>query len=93
MKRLISLMMVILLACGAASGALAGATLKRPVYDCGRTTVSWDVTGDDPGSFKVTVQAVNGSAFQAIRDAGTTRSHSLTTTECIPGKSYEFTLK
>ena len=94
MKKLFSVILVILLACGVASAALAGASLRKPVYDAGRTTISWDVTGDDPGTFQVTVQAVdNGSAIQAIRDAGTTRSHSITTTECIPGKSYQFTLK
>ena len=94
MKRLVFVILVILMLCGIVSAALAGATLRRPVYDCGRTTIRWDVTGDDPGSFRVTVQPVNnGPAKQAVREVGTTRSKLITTTECIPGKSYEFTLK
>ena len=94
MKRLISLILVFLLACGIASGAAADAKLTRPSYDTGRTTIRWDVTGTDPGSFQVTVQPVNnGGAIQAVREAGETNAHSIVTTECLPGKSYEITLK
>ena len=94
MKKLISVLLAVLLACGVISAATAGVTLRRPVYEGGRTTVGWEVTGDDPGTFQVTVQPVNnGTANQTVREVGTTRSKSITTTECIPGKSYEFTLK
>lgn len=94
MKRLISVITVFLLACSIVCGASADAKLSRPSFDTGRTTIRWDVTGTDPGSFQMTVQPVdNGGAKQAVRDAGTTNSHSIVTTECIPGKSYEITLK
>ena len=94
MKRLISVAFIIMFTCSIASAAMAGAILRQPVYESGRTTIRWDVTGDDPGTFQVTVQPVdNGPAKQTVRDVGTTRSKSITTTECIPGKSYEITLK
>ncbi len=94
MKRLISVVFMIMFTCSIASAALAGAILRQPVYESGRTTIRWDVTGNDPGTFQVMVQPVdNGPAKQTVRDVGTTRSKSITTTECIPGKSYEITLK
>ena len=89
------LVLVLVLCCGCASAfAATEVTLKKHLsYNMGRTTIAWDVTGDEPDTYKVTVEVINnGSAKQTRWNVGTTSSHSIQTTEYIPGKSYEITV-
>ena len=76
-----------------AASADTGATLNPPSYYGGYTTVSWNVTGDDPGGYQVAVMLVNnGTAQQTRWNMGSTTSRSMQITECLPGKTYECTL-
>lgn len=83
-----------LVLCCAVSGAMADAKLRDSLsYSTGVTTISWDVSGSDPGSFKVYVEVVNNGAAKQMRiNAGTTSAHTITTMECIPDKEYEVIL-
>ncbi len=80
--------------CCAAASAETTATLKNSLsYDSGTTTISWDVSGDEPSSYRVYVQVINnGDAAQTNWNLGETTSHWIRTTECLPGKSYKVTL-
>ncbi len=97
MKRRIAgmLILITMVLCCLISVASADteATLNPPSYYGGFTTVSWNVSGDDAGSYQLAVMAVNnGSATQTRWNMGTTSNHSMQITECIPGKTYEFLL-
>ena len=62
-------------------------------FSGGKTTITWEAVGMEPGSYRVYVKPIrNGTADQKQIKVGETSSHSVQTTECLPGKSYEVTL-
>ena len=97
-KRLFICFLLILAAalCLACAASAAGTVTlgDRLVYDTGRTKISWDVSGSDADTYKVYVQVVdNGSSKQSLVYVGETTNHTIRTTQCIPGLSYEVTIR
>ncbi len=80
--------------CCVSASAETSATLSPSIrYDTGVTTISWDVSGTDASTYRVFLQVINnGPAEQSLWNLGETSTHSMRTTECIPGKSYRVTL-
>ena len=62
-------------------------------YDKGHTTISWTVSGDDPGTWYVLGKVTgNGKAEQQSFLIGMTDKHEVQTVQMIPGKKYEVEL-
>ena len=94
----IALLLALLLAAGCLiPGSALGATsveLNRYIqYSMGYSTISWSVTGDDPGDvFVICQQAGAGSDQQYVIFEGPTSRKSIQTNELIPGRTYSVML-
>ena len=61
----------------------------KVVYDCGHTTISWTVSGDEADIYYVFIIPIaDGSAEQCIVRVAETHGHSCQTIEFLPGRSY-----
>ena len=76
--------------------ALAGTTVTLASslsYDCGTTTIRWDVSGSEPGETYVIVENIDyGDTSQAIFSVRDISGHRARSDQFVPGHHYRVTL-